>query len=114
MKKLNNAKGSILTVREELRRESADTARLLSRSVERVASVDHLPCREYGAEVAHQQVLAEELLFLQHCRSALERAVARGSSRLVWRWQSGGSTEVRFRRENHHLTMTVRQLPAAA
>ena len=42
-----------------------------------------------------------------------DRAVDRGGSRLVWHWQTGGRTEVRFRRENHHIRMTVRQQTAA-
>ena len=113
MKKLNNAHGSILTVRALLQQQSTDTAEQLRRSVARAASVDFLPCREYGAEVARQQALAEDLLFLQHCRSALERAVDKGSSRLVWRWQDGGSSDVRFRRENHHLSMTAKHRAAA-
>ena len=64
---------------------------------------------EYGAEVAQQHTLAEELLFIQHSRSALERAVAHGSSRLLWRWQDGSRSEVHFRRENNHISMRVRQ-----
>lgn len=113
MKQLNSTHGSILHVREALLRQSVETAQLLQRSIGRPASVDLLPCREYGEEVTHQHRLAEELLFLQHCRSALERAVDKGGSRLVWRWQSGGRTEVRFRRENHHMIMLVRQRQAA-
>ena len=109
MKKLNNAQGSIPAIRELLLQQSSHVVHQLSRSVNRATSVDFLPCTEYREEVLRQSSLAEELLFLQHCRSALERAVDKGSSRLVWRWQEGGSTEVRFRRENHSLTMAVRQ-----
>jgi len=109
MKKLQNAQGSIIALRAQLQQRSAETAEQLRRSVSRATSVDHFPCLEYGQEVELQHRLAEELLFLQHCRSALERAVDKGGSRLVWRWQEGGSTEVRFRRENHYLTMAVRQ-----
>ena len=113
MKKLNNAQGSVTAIRLQLQQQSMDTAQRLSRSVGRAASVDHLPCAEYGEEVQRQHDLAEELLFLQHCRSALERAVDKGSSRLVWRWQDGAASEVRFRRQNHHITMAVRQKEAA-
>lgn len=113
MKQLNNTHGSILHVREVLLLQSAETAQLQQRSVGRPASVDLLPCREYMEDVVHQHRLTEDLLFLQHCRSALERAVDKGGSRLVWRWQSGERTEVRFRRQNHHMTMLVRQRQAA-
>ncbi|MBE6918408.1 MAG: hypothetical protein E7469_01840 [Ruminococcaceae bacterium] len=109
MKKLTNTNASILTLRQELQQRSSETALRLSRSVGRAASVDLLPCTEYAQEVAAQHQLAEELLFLQHCRAALERAVDKGGSRLVWRWQRGGSTQVRFRRQNNCLTMQVRQ-----
>lgn len=113
MKKLNNAQSSIFAMREQLRRSSAEIAQQLHRSVNRATSVDHLPCTEYSAEVLRQHALAEELLFVQHCRSALERAVDKGGSRLVWRWQDGCRTEVRFRRQNSCLTMQVRQKNAA-
>ena len=109
MKKLNNTHGSVLAIRQELQQQSTELATQLQRSVQRATSVDHLPCDEYGAEVARQHALAEELLFVQHCRNALERSVAKGSSRLVWRWQGGGRSEVRFRRENNHIAMLVRQ-----
>ena len=114
MKKLNNTHGSIFAVRQQLQQQSIELAAHLQRSVGRATSVDHFPCDEYGAEVKRQHLLAEELLFVQHCRSALERAVDKGNSRLLWHWQDGSRSEVRFRRENHHLTMTVRQLPDAA
>ena len=109
MKQLNNAQGSIAALRRLLQQQSTDTAHQLARSVGRATSVDLFPCTEYGAEVAQQHRLSEELLFVQHCRAALERAVDKGGARLVWRWQDGGRTEVRFRRENHHIRMTVRQ-----
>ena len=75
MKHLNNAQGSISTVRQLLQQQSADTALKLSRSVSRATSVDLFPCTEYGAEVKQQHRLSEELLFLQHCRAALERGL---------------------------------------
>lgn len=113
MKKLNNTQGPITRLRTELQHQSAETAERLRRSVCRATSVDLLPCLEYGHEVETQHMLAEDLLFLQHCRSALERAVGAGGSRLVWRWQSGARTEVRFRRENQHMHMQVRHKDAA-
>ena len=112
MKQLNNTNGSVFAVRQQLQQQSMELAARLQRSVSRAASVDHLPCEEYGAEVAQQHTLAEELLFIQHSRSALERAVAHGSSRLLWRWQDGSSSEVHFRRENSHISMRVRQKSA--
>lgn len=114
MKKLNNAQGSITAMRQQLQRQSVETAQQLSRSVARAASVDYLPCLEYGEEVERQRQMAEELLFLQHCRAALERAIPRGCSRMVWHWREGSSTEVRFRRENHYMRIQVRQKRAAA
>ena len=113
MKKLNNTQGSISVLRQHLQQQSADTALRLSRSVGRATSVDLFPCTEYGAEVKQQHLLSEELLFLQHCRAAVERAVDKGGARLVWRWQDGGRSEVRFRRENQSIRMTVRQESAA-
>lgn len=113
MKKLNNTQGSISAMRAQLQQQSTETAEQLRRSVSRATSVDHLPCLEYCQEVAGQHRLAEELLFLQHCRSALERAIPAGASRLVWRWQSGQRTEVRFRRENYCIHMQVRHKSAA-
>ena len=113
MKKLNDAQGSISFLRQLLQQQSVDTAHRLSRSVGRTTSVDLFPCTEYGAEVRQQHQLSEELLFLQHCRATLERAVDKGGARLVWHWQNGSNTEVRFRREHHHVRMTVRQQTAA-
>ncbi|MBP3493717.1 MAG: hypothetical protein J6J83_03785 [Oscillospiraceae bacterium] len=113
MKKLNPAQGSITAVRAQLQQQSVETAEKLRRSVSRAASVDNFPCTEYGEEVALQHLLAEELLFLQHCRGALERAIEKGASRLVWRWQSGERCEVRFRRQNNHIRMDVRAVKAA-
>jgi len=113
MKKLQNAQGSIIALRAQLQQRSAETAEQLRRSVSRATSVDHFPCLEYGQEVELQHRLAEELLFLQHCRSALERSIPAGTSRLVWRWRSGERTEVRFRRENQFLRMQVRHKDAA-
>lgn len=113
MKKLNNSQGPITRLRAELQCQSTETAERLRRSVSRCTSVDLFPCLEYGREVETQHMLAEDLLFLQHCRSALERAVGSGASRLVWRWQSGERTEVRFRRENQYMRMQVRHKEAA-
>ncbi len=113
MKQFHNAQGPIAAVRAQLQQQSVETAEKLRRSVSRAASVDNFPCTEYGEEVACQHRLTEELLFLQHCRSALERAIERGESRLIWRWQSGGTSEVRFRRQNNHISMQVRQTKAA-
>ena len=114
MKQLHNAQGPISTLRQLLRLQSAETAEKLRRSVSRAASADDLPCTEYGEEVAYQHRLTEELLYLQHCRGALERAIDSGGSRLVWTWQDGNTSEVRVRRQKNHIRMDVRRLTQSA
>lgn len=111
---LHNVQGPITAVREELQRRSMELAGQLARSVGRAASVDQVACLEYGDEVALQRQLMEELLFLQHCREALERAIHTGSSHLVWHWHGGSSTTVRFRRENHHIRLWTQRRKNAA
>lgn len=85
-------------LREQLRQEAAAQAQRLSRSVGRLASCDSLPCPEYGGEVQQECVLIDRLLYLQHCRSALERCLEHGSSRLRYRWRDGVLTVTAFQR----------------
>lgn len=88
----------IHVIREDLRQSSARQAALLSRSVGRLTSYDAQPCTEYGQEVRAQYAVIDELLYLQQCRSSLERCIASGSSRLRYRWRDGRVTDTRFRK----------------
>ena len=42
--------------------------------------------------------MIDELLYIQHCRSALERCLDQGSARLRYRWEDGRVTVTSFRR----------------
>lgn len=88
----------IQVIREHLRQCSARQAADLSRSVSRLTSYDALPCTEYRQEVAGQYAAAERLLYLQQCRSSLERCIASGASRLRYHWRDGRVTDTRFRK----------------
>jgi hypothetical protein len=85
-------------LREDLRQRSCTLAAKLSRSVGRLTSCDALPCLEYGEEVMAEQRLARELLYLQHCRNALEHCIGSGGATLRYRWDSGQVTQTRFRK----------------
>ena len=96
---VNNAQHfPIRILREELRLEAVAVARKLSRSVGRLTSCDALPCEEYGEEVTLEHGLAERLLYIQHCRSALEQCIARSKVNLRYRWSDGTTTVIRFRK----------------
>ena len=85
-------------LREQLRlRANALTARL-SRSVARLTSCDPLPCPEYGDEVLFQQTLAQELFYIQHCRTALERCIAGSGANLRYKRSDGTVITTRFRK----------------
>ena len=85
-------------LRERLRlRANALTARL-SRSVARLTSCDPLPCPEYGDEVLFQQELAQELFYIQNCRTALERCIAGGGAILRYKRPDGTVVTTRFRK----------------
>ena len=88
----------VRVLREDLRQRSVREAAALSRSVGRLTSYDAQPCPEYRDEVAGQYAAAEKLLYLQHCRSALEQCIASGASRLRFRWQDGQVTCTLFRK----------------
>lgn len=94
--KQNNANAyPIPALREELRRKASDAAQRLSRSVARLTSCENAPCLEYGDEVRFQQELIRRLMYLQHCREALERCIA------------GARVTVRFRRPDGSTGRTV-------
>ena len=96
--KQNTKEYPIHIIREDLRQSSARQAALLSRSVGRLTSYDVRPCTEYGQEVAAQYAIIDELLYLQQCRSSLERCIASGAARLHYRWRDGRVTDTRFRK----------------
>ena len=100
--KSNNLQNAVIlpiqAARENLRRKALSCTEALSRSVSRLTSADAQPCLEYRDEVQAEQVQAERLLYLQHCRAALERCIARGSARLSYRQADGTILTVRFRR----------------
>lgn len=85
-------------LREQLRQEANSRAERLSRSVSRLTSFDALPCPEYGEEVLQERAIIDELLYLQHCRSALEHCLEQGSARLHYRWGDGRVTTTSFQR----------------
>lgn len=96
--KKNTKEYPIHVIREDLRQSSARQAALLARSVGRLTSYDIRPCTEYHQEVIAQYAVIDELLYLQQCRSALERCIASGAARLRYRWRDGQVTETCFRR----------------
>ena len=85
-------------LREELRQRALAVSQKLSRSVGRLTSCDSLPCLEYGQEVAAEEALAQELFYLQHCRSALERVIACRSVTLRYRLPDGTNVRTQFRK----------------
>ncbi len=96
-----NTKPQVLpsqVLRERLRQSANLQAQQLSRSVGRLTSCDAMPCPEYGEEVAKEREVIGQLLYLQHCRTALERCLDCGSSRLRYRWEDGRVTVTSFRR----------------
>lgn len=88
----------ISALRESLRLQSTAIADRLSRSVARLTSCDPLPCEEYGDEVKTEYALAEQLLYLQNNRNALERCIAKNASTLRFRWSNGSVTVTRYKR----------------
>ena len=98
MKKTNTQYFPASELREKLRQSACGLTARLSRSVARLTSCDPLPCPEYDEEVLFQQSLAQELFYLQHCRTALERCIAGSGANLRYRWADGRVTVTRFRK----------------
>ena len=96
--KQNAKEYPIHIIREDLRRRSTQQAAQLARSVGRLTSYDARPCTEYRQEVMDEYAVADELFYLQQCRSSLERCIASGAARLRYHWRDGRVTETRFRR----------------
>ena len=91
----------ISTAREALRASSIACTENLARSVSRLTSADAQPCLEYREEVLSEHLEAERLLYLQHCRAALERCIASGGAQLHYRRADGTVITTRFRRTSH-------------
>ncbi len=98
MKKQNQAEYPIPVLKQLLHSCSKAHANTLTRSVSRLTSCDEVPCMEYGEEVTRQQDIARRLLFVQHCRNALERVVVLGEVTLNYCWQQGISTTTVFKK----------------
>lgn len=96
--KRNAQEYPIQVLREKLRQRSNRQAALISRSVGRLTSCDVQPCLEYRQEVAAEYEVIDRLLYIQQCRSSLERCIGSGSARLRYRWRDGRTTETCFRR----------------
>ena len=111
MKKVMVSQESIFTMRERLQKQATELASRLSRSVTRAASVDLVACTEYREEVKREYELIDELLYIQNCRSTLERAIDRGYAKLVWRWTSGRVTTASFKREHNQIRMRMEETP---
>lgn len=88
----------ISALRETLRQAASEKAAKINRSVARLTSCDMLPCLEYGEEVRSEFSLAQELFYLQHCRTALERTLGGSEAKLRYRWQDGTVTVTRFKK----------------
>lgn len=84
-------------LREDLRQRANGLTAQLSRSVARLTSCD-LPCPEYGEEVEHQQGMTQELFYVQHCRTALERCAAGSGATLRYRFADGSVVLTKFRK----------------
>ena len=113
-KQNNSREYPVRVLREELRQRSVQAAAALSRSVGRLTSYDAQPCPEYREEVSGQYAAAERLLYIQHCRSALEQCIASGASRLRYRWHDGKVTYTRFRRTSPARVKVSGLLPGTA
>lgn len=98
MKSNTKTEYPIPQLREFLRQEAGSITTRLSRSVARLTSCDALPCLEYGEEVQHQLALAQQLFYLQHCRTALERCIAGKTVSLRYRWPDGTVSRTVFRK----------------
>ena len=88
----------IPTLREDLRLRSSELAVRLSRSVGRLTSCEQAPCLEYGDEVRYEEDLVRRMLYLQHCREALERCIAGSRVTVRYRRPDGSQGRTAFRK----------------
>ena len=97
--KNNNMKSCpIPALREELRLSAWALAVKLSRSVGRLSSCENAPCLEYGDEVRHEEDLIRRMMYLQHCREALERCIAGHRVTVRYRRPDGSQGRTTFRK----------------
>lgn len=89
----------IPTLREELRLRASALSVKLSRSVGRLTSCENAPCLEYGDEVRFEEDLIRRLMYLQHCREALERCIAGSRVTVRFRRSDGSQGRTTFRKE---------------
>lgn len=97
--KTSNHSYPIPALREELRLRSSALAVKLSRSVGRLTSCENAPCLEYGEEVRYEEELIRSLLYLQHCREALERCIPGSRVTVRYRRPDGSQGRTTFRKE---------------
>ena len=97
--KNSNHSYPIPALREELRLRSSALAVKLSRSVGRLTSCENAPCLEYGEEVRYEEELIRSLLYLQHCREALERCIPGSRVTVRYRRPDGSYGRTTFRKE---------------
>ena len=86
-------------LREALRQQSVAVSARLGRSVARLTSCEAQPCLEYGEEVRTEEDLIRRLLYLQHCREALERCIAGARVTVSYRKPDGSRGRTTFRKE---------------
>ena len=99
MKNNNMNAYPIPVLREDLRLKASAVATRLGRSVARLTSCENAPCLEYGEEVRTEEDLIRRLLYLQHCREALERCIAGARVTVSYRKPDGARGRTTFRKE---------------
>ena len=99
MKNNNMNAYPIPVLREDLRLKASAVAAQLGRSVARLTSCENAPCLVYGEEVRTEEDLIRRLLYLQHCREALERCIAGARVTVSYRKPDGSRGRTTFRKE---------------
>jgi len=84
-------------LREKLRQDALALSVYLTRSVGRLTSCDEQPCLDYGEEVERQQDAVQKLLYLQHCRTALEKCIQSDGFVLSFRFADGDTSRTVFK-----------------
>lgn len=84
-------------LREHLRTQSLELAQKLARSVGRVTSWESMACLEYDEEVQKEYALAQQMFYLQKCRTALEHCIGGKDATVRYRWPDGSVTRTSFR-----------------
>ena len=99
MKNNNMNAYPIPVLREDLRLKASAVATRLGRSVARLTSCENAPCLEYGEEVRFEEALIRRLLYLQHCREALERCIPGSRVTVRFRRSDGSQGRTTFRKD---------------